>query len=187
MTYLKSLPSDAALLQVFRAYPATSRPLLEFHEKVLRDDSPFTVAERELMAAYVSGLNECSYCHGVHTRTAEAFGVPAGLLTALLHDLDTAPADERLKPVLRYLRTLTRTPSRITEADAAAVYAAGWDEDALHDAVLVCALFNFMNRMVEGLGVSADESYFATSGDRLREKGYSGLAQLLDEPADQPS
>jgi hypothetical protein len=51
MPYLKSLPPDAKLLQVFQAYPRTVRPLLDYHEMVMRDPSPFTVAERELMAA----------------------------------------------------------------------------------------------------------------------------------------
>jgi AhpD family alkylhydroperoxidase len=41
----------------------------------LRGPSPFTVAERELIAAYVSGLNACGYCHGIHRVTADAFGV----------------------------------------------------------------------------------------------------------------
>ena len=73
-----------------------------------------TAAERELMAAYVSGLNGCGYCHGVHAATAEAFGLPAGLLAAVLADLDSAPVDDRMKPVLRYLATLTRTPGEST-------------------------------------------------------------------------
>jgi uncharacterized peroxidase-related enzyme len=178
--YLKSLPDDAVLLQVFRAYPDTARPLLDYHELVMRGPSPFTVAERELIAAYVSGVNECGYCHGVHTATAEAFGVQEGLLEALLADLDSAPVDERTRAVLRYVGKLTTSPSRLTEQDAAAVLAAGWDERALHDAVIVCALFNFMNRMVNGLGIKADESYFALSGKRLRDVGYTGLAVLLD-------
>jgi uncharacterized peroxidase-related enzyme len=178
--YLKSLPDDAVLLQVFRAYPDTARPLLDYHELVMRGPSPFTVAERELIAAYVSGVNECGYCHGVHTATAEAFGIPEGLLEALLADLDTAPVDERIRAVLRYVGKLTTAPSRLTDEDAAAVLAAGWDERALHDAVIVCALFNFMNRMVNGLGIKADESYFALSGKRLRDVGYTGLAVLLD-------
>ena len=67
--------------------------------------------------------------------------------------------------------------------DAEAVFAAGWDERALHDAVLVCALFNFMNRMVEGLGIRADEAYTTTSGERLKDAGYAGLAELLGETA----
>ncbi|WP_256103733.1 carboxymuconolactone decarboxylase family protein [Streptomyces sp. ODS05-4] len=180
MTYLTSLPADAALLQVFEAYPRTARPLLEFHEALLRAESPFTVAERELMAAYVSGLNDCGYCHGIHTATAEAFGVPEGLLAEALADLDGSAVDAKLKPVLRYLGILTRTPSRLTPADAEAVYAAGWDERALHDAVMVGALFNFMNRMVEGLGVAADKSYFPTSAARLHDHGYTGLAARLE-------
>src|SRR6266851_2941863 len=133
MTYLPSLPPGAVLLDVFRAYPEASRPLLDYHQAVLRGPSPLTVAERELIAAYVSGLNACRYCHGVHTATAEAFGFPEGTLGALL--------------------------------------AAGWEEQALHDAVAVCGLFNLMNRLVEGLGITAGEDYFRTAAGRLSDSG----------------
>ncbi len=51
MTYLPSLPGDAVLLDVLRAYPGPSRPLLEFHHALPRGPSPLTVAERELIAA----------------------------------------------------------------------------------------------------------------------------------------
>ena len=179
MSYLKSLPDDAVLLNVFRTYPATARPLLEYHEALMRGDSPLTVPQRELIAAYVSGINACSYCQGVHTATAEAFGVSEGLLSGLLSDLNNAPVEEELKPILRYVRKLTETPARITPADAEDVYAAGWDEKALHDAVSVAALFNMMNRLVEGLGITAGNDYFEFSAQRLTEKGYGGLAKLL--------
>ncbi|WP_370943920.1 carboxymuconolactone decarboxylase family protein [Amycolatopsis sp. cg5] len=177
--FLKSLPEDSHLLQVFQANPHTARPLLDLHEVVLRGPSVFTPGERELIAAYVSGVNSCDYCHGIHTVTAEAFGVPEGLLAAALTDLDTAPVDDKLKPVLAYVGKLTRTPAKITASDAEAVFAAGWDDQALHDAVLVCALFNFMNRMVEGLGIEAGPGYSVTSGQRLHDVGYAGLAEHL--------
>ena len=96
MSYLRSLPDGAALLQVFQTYPDTARPLLDYHELVMRGPSPFSPGERELIAAYVSGVNACAYCHGVHAATAAEFGVPAEVLTAALADLDTAPVDERL-------------------------------------------------------------------------------------------
>ncbi len=179
MSYLESLPTDATLLQVFQKFPAPASKLLDFHELLMRAPSAFSAGERELIAAYVSGVNDCQYCHGVHTVTAEAFGVPEGLLSAALVDLDSSAIDDRLKPVLAYVGKLTRTPSKMTDADAAAVFAAGWDEAALHDAVLVCALFNFMNRMVEGLGIRADAAYAKTSGVRLKDGGYAGLATLL--------
>ena len=45
--------------------------------------------------------------------------------------------------------------------------AAGWTEHALHDAVAVCGLFNLMNRLVDGLGITAGEDYFITAARRL--------------------
>ncbi len=182
MAFLKDLPPTAALLEVFRAYPTTAKPLLEFHQALLRGESPLTPAERELIAAYVSGLNACSYCHGIHTATAEAFGVQEGLLDALLRDVDSSPVDEKMKPILRYVQKLTSAPSRMTPADADAVYAVGWDDAALHTAVSVCALLNFMNRLVEGLGIEVPAGYHAESAQRLKGVGYAGLIEMLDEP-----
>jgi uncharacterized peroxidase-related enzyme len=179
MPYLSSLPAEAGLLQVFRTYPEPAGPLLALHEQVMRAPSPLTAAEREMIAAYVSGLNDCDYCHGSHSATAAAFGVPPEILTAAVADLDSAPVDDRMKALLRYLAKLTRTPARITEQDARAVFAAGWDDRALHDAVLVCGLFNCMNRIVNGLGIQASPDYLRTSGQRLHDIGYAGLAALV--------
>lgn len=111
MTYLSSLPDDAALRDLFRAFPETSQPLREYNRVLMRGPSPFSTAERELLAAYVSGLNACQYCHGVHTATAEVFGVSPDLLNQLLEDPSAAPVGEELKPVLRYVRKLTFTPT----------------------------------------------------------------------------
>jgi len=179
MSQLPDLGGELTLLEVFKAYPAAARPLIALHEVVMRGPSPLTVADRELIAAYVSSLNACTYCHGIHAATAAAFGIDAGLLEALIAEPDTAPVEARLRPLLDYVRKVTLTPSRMVRADADAVYAAGWPEIALHDAVAVCALFNFMNRYVDGLGVSADETYVARSAIRLHEGGYAGLLAHL--------
>jgi uncharacterized peroxidase-related enzyme len=179
MSYLPSQPTEARLLDVFRTYPDASRPLLDYHEVLMRGPSDLTVAERELIAAYVSGLNDCDYCHGVHAVTAARFGIEESLLTALLTDVDHAPVDGRLRTVLTYVAKLTMTPDRITPSDVEAVLSAGWSERALHDAVSICGLFNLMNRLVSGLGITAGQDYFETSGDRLAEGGYAGLSDLL--------
>lgn len=182
MPFLKSLSEKASLLDVFQAHPGTSRPLLEYHEVLLRGDSPLTVAQRELIAAYVSGLNACRYCHGIHSRVAVAFGVDEELLEQLIDDVDASAVEEEMKPLLRLARKLTVTPSRMTPADAEAVFAVGWNDRALHDAVSVCALFNFMNRLVDGLGIEEDEEYFDLSADRLHRNGYGLLARSLAPP-----
>lgn len=182
MSNFPSQPAPLSLLQVFRRFPATARPLIAYHEALMRGPSDLSVGDRELIAAYVSGLNACGYCHGVHAATAEAFGVAPQVLSALLEDLATAPVDPKLRPILAFAGRLTREPSRIRPRDVEAVYAAGWSEAALHDAVSVCALFNMMNRLVDGLGVSAEAGYLAMSGARLHDGGYAGLLPLLGRP-----
>ncbi|WP_051790954.1 carboxymuconolactone decarboxylase family protein [Amycolatopsis jejuensis] len=99
---------------MFRAYPGTAGPSLDYREVLPRGPSPLTVAERELIAACVSRVNSCGYCHGVHTATAFAFGMAEDTLPALLADSGTALVEERLKPLLAYVGKLTRTPGRMT-------------------------------------------------------------------------
>lgn len=160
------LPPEPDLADVFRAYPIGVAELLAYHDALLRGDSPLTVAERELIAAYVSGLNACSFCLGAHRIIAEAFDVSPTLITRLLNDFETAAVEPRLRPILRLVAKLTRAPASVRAADRDAVFAAGWSERALHDAVAVCALFNFMNRLVEGMGVTTSPAIQA--GQRAR-------------------
>lgn len=179
MPVLPSLARGATLLDVFRAFPETSKPLIEFHEVLLRGPSPFTEGERELIAAYVSALNECRYCRGVHTATAERLGSAQGAVAALVDDIDAAPIDRRMKPVLRYARKLTQSPGGVAQADAEAVFAEGWNETALYHAIAVTALFNFMNRLVEGLGIELDPAYVKPASERLADRGYLPLIAML--------
>lgn len=175
MTYLPSLPEDASLVGVFHRYAGTYRQLLGFHQAAMRGPSPLTAAEREVIGAYVSGLNGCQFCYGVHSAAASALGSPAGAVSAALDDVDTTEVPERLIPLLRYVRKLTLAPSTITAADAQAVFDAGFEERALHDAVAVSAMFNMMNRLVDGLGIVGDEPGFLKSGRLLAEAGYPAL------------
>lgn len=179
MSFLKGLPPDAGLLRIFQSFPKTAQPLIAYHEVLMRGESPFTTGEREVIAAYVSGLNACGYCHGVHTETAVALGIGSQLMTELLDNPNTARIDDRLRPVLAFVRKLTLNPSKIVQADADAVFAAGWDDRALYDAVSVCALFNFMNRLVNGLGIEAAEAYRKFAAQRLAEGGYAQLIGLI--------
>lgn len=148
-----SLPDAPLLADVFRRFPAAVRPLLELNDVVMRGESELSLAQRELIAAYVSSLNACRFCLDAHVVFARAHGIPEPLVAAMLEDLDSAGVDDRLRPILQYVRKLTLSPSRMVEADARAVHDAGWSEEALFDAVQVCAVFNLMNRIVEGTGV----------------------------------
>jgi len=156
--------------------------MLRLADDILRNDSPFSVAERELIFAYVSSQNSCSFCYESHKPVAAAFGIDETVFDELIQDIDTATVDAKLKPVLRYVRKLTRTPHKMVSADASAVYDAGWNEQALVDIVSVCAIANFFNRFVDGIGVDVSSEHARQTGASvLPTLGYVGLATELEK------
>jgi hypothetical protein len=112
----------------------------------------------------------------VHTATAELLGIPAGSIKLAIDGLDTATIPDKMKPILRYARKLSQQPTG--QADADAIFAAGWDETALYHTVAVTALFNFMNRL-EGLGIELDPAYVKLASERLAKGGYLPLIALM--------
>lgn len=165
------LPADAHLSDVFRRFPIGVRPLLEYHDELLRsEDGALSIAQRELIAAYVSGLNQCRFCFGAHSLTARAFGVDEALFETLHEDLQSAPLEETMKALLGYVKVLTESPARVSPELAQGVLDAGWSEDALYEAVSVCALYNLMNRIVEGAGIVPGAAYTNPSPEDIERR-----------------
>ncbi|RMF12291.1 MAG: peroxidase [Alphaproteobacteria bacterium] len=167
------LSDDANMVDVFERQRARMVPLGRATEAVMHGPSALDVQARELIAAFVSGLNGCRYCHESHRAFAEAHGVPAGLLKALLDDLDHAPVEDDLRALLAFCRKLTETPSRMVDADYEAMRDAGWSDEAIEDAIFVTALFNLYNRLMDGYGMqprSPDAN--RRRAELIREYGY---------------
>jgi uncharacterized peroxidase-related enzyme len=188
MALLRSLPENATLADLRRTYADLLEKLRPYGHRLMRGPSPLTPGERELIAAFVSGVNSCRYFHGAHSLVARAFGIDEAALAASLDSIEIAPVDVRLKPILRYVRKLTETPSRMTPADAAAVYEAGWNDEALLHAIAVCAYFNNMNRLVEGAGIVGSTEEYAVAAQRLVDHGYvRGGVERRKAPASRKS
>lgn len=179
MPLFPSLPSPARLSDLLSRHPAHAGPLLLHVEGVMHAGTPLTAAQCELIAAYVSGLNACTFCHGSHQIYAEALGIEPGLIDALLDAPDTAPIAPKMRPLLAYVAKLNSLPSRLTPADVAAVTDAGWSEAALYHAVQVCAVFNLFNRLVEGAGVDFAYGSDAALTPADRSADYAGFAKRL--------
>ena len=172
-----SLPEEASVRDALRLNPVAGKLLSEYHEQILRGPSPLSVADRELIAAYVSGLNRCNFCHGTHLAAAELFGVSGELVRSLVGDQALTAASENLRPLLAYARKLTLDQSGIVAEDAECVFRAGWSERALHDLILIAATFNFMNRFIHGHGIEGNQSLWTERGRYLFENGYAGVAE----------
>ncbi|NQV79488.1 MAG: peroxidase-related enzyme [Alphaproteobacteria bacterium] len=163
---------------ILKISPHAGKALLEMHEAIMRGPSALSPGDRELIAACVSRANGCQYCYGVHAATARAYGWSAAAVESMLED-DAGGGPHKLAPILRYARKLTAAPNTMTDADADAVYAVGWGEKALHDAILVVCCFNFMNRLLDAHGAKGHQALYEERGPLLKEHGYLPLIRLL--------
>jgi uncharacterized peroxidase-related enzyme len=159
-----------------RFRPETARPLNELAEVLLRAPHPtLTPGERELIAAYVSGLNECRFCCASHSALAAA-QLPTGgeLVGQVRSDPDTAPIGDRLRALLRIAAAVQRNGRQVTAAMVDAARQAGATDLEIHDAVLIAAAFCMFNRYVDGLGTWApdDPQTYETAAARIVRHGY---------------
>ena len=155
MGFIKSLGAAPHLYDVMKTSPRMAVYLFKMTDEIMLVEGPLNDRDRELIAAYVSGLNACSFCYRGHKAIAQMFGVEEGLIDQLVEDLETANIDEKMKAALRYSKKLTEKPGKMEIADAEALYSAGWNEAALMNIAEVCALFAMYNRLADGTGVIA--------------------------------
>ncbi|MEL7464911.1 MAG: carboxymuconolactone decarboxylase family protein [Pseudomonadota bacterium] len=178
MPHMPSLPEDATLIHVYQDHPEMAAASLALNQAIMRGPGPFSEAEREAIAAYVSSINACAYCMGVHSGAAVGLGMDENAVGAIC-ERPEAPADPRLAPVLAYVAKLTTAPSTVGPDDIAKITDAGWPETAASSAAQIAALYAFMNRLVEGHGISAPPEKLSANGARIAEIGYDGLAEML--------
>lgn len=185
MGFLKSLGETPHLYDVMNISPRMAVYLFKMTDEIMLVEGPLNDKERELIAAYVSGLNACSFCYRGHKAIAEMFGVEEGLIDELVEDLESVKIDDKIKAALRYSKKVTENASKLVAGDADALYAAGWDENALMNIVEICALFAMYNRLADGTGVIAGNTKTTLTSNKKHGTYIDNLVDFgIDVPED---
>ena len=162
---------DAAKLVFYRPdfYGARAK---EFTHEAMRGPSAWSVGDRELMAAYVSKVNESAFCVGAHTATARQAYQDGPRVAAVLADLESAPVEEPLRATLRMLGKLT-AEGKLSAEDMREVLAAGVSPQQIEDALAVCAAFNTTDRLADAFGFELlSPEGFEAGAKYLLKRGY---------------
>ncbi|HEY9287126.1 MAG TPA: carboxymuconolactone decarboxylase family protein, partial [Candidatus Dormibacteraeota bacterium] len=134
--------------------------------------SAWSVADRELMAAYVSQANGSAFCVGAHTATARRAYQDGPKVAAVLADLESAPIEDGLRATLRMLGKLTRE-GKVGAEDMRQVLSAGVSRQQVEDALAVCAAFNTTGRLADAFGFEVlTAEGFDAGAKYLLKRGY---------------
>ena len=155
--------------------PETAGPLLELAEALLVADNTLSRGERELIAAYVSNLNDCFFCQTSHS-TFAALQLEGGapLVDSVKLDPEQAPISDKLRALLAIAAKVQSGGKSVTRDDVDAARERGATDVEIHDTVLIAAAFCMFNRYVDGLATWAptDPDAYEAMGRRIVEQGY---------------
>ena len=138
-------------LMAFR--PDTGKVLMQLAEVLLRGASTLTRGERELIAAFVSTRNDCTFCSRSHAAFAAA-QIDGGtdVVEAARRDPGSAPISLKLRRLLAIAERVQESGKKVDDEVLAAARTAGASDMEIHDTVLIASAFCMFNRYVDGLG-----------------------------------
>jgi alkylhydroperoxidase/carboxymuconolactone decarboxylase family protein YurZ len=92
----------------------------------------------------------------------------------VLEDFRSAPISEKDKALFTLIEKVSLASVQVVQEDTDAAKAAGWTDEALYDAITVCALFRFYNTWIDATGVHDMPAVgYEMSGKRLATVGYA--------------
>ena len=98
MAYINTGVNQSGIVELLRYKPSTGNALLNLANTLLIENSPLSSGERELIASYVSYLNECEFCHLSHAVAANAYFNDQGeTVSCVIQNIDTSNISDKMK------------------------------------------------------------------------------------------
>lgn len=175
ITLTEQLPGIRGLM-AFR--PFTAGPLNTLAEALLRSDEGLSRGERELIATFVSSLNDCFFCQNIHGAVAAYyFPESENLIPQVKENYQTAPLPDKMKALLSLAEAVQAGGKYVSAGLVEQARQHGASDLEIHDTVLIAAAFCMFNRYVDGLGTFApdDPDMYRQRAQKIAEEtGYAG-------------
>ncbi len=175
MAHIQLPAGEPGIIGPLTAYRESEAPLNALANAVMCGPSSLTKAEREMIATYVSHGNECYFCTNSHAAAARhLLGDQCVLMDQVLDNPAEAAIDDKLRALLVIAGKVRQDGRTVTTEDVQRARDAGADDKAIHDTVLIAAMFCMFNRYVDGLATWAprDPQVYAEIGARIATRGY---------------
>mgnify|MGYP006174958073 FL=1 len=117
------------------------------------EESRLTKQDRDLIDTIVSISNRCRFCTIGHAEVARGNNQDIDFTQQLKSDYKQLNISKKLIAALEFAEQLTSHPDKMKKNDVEKLSKVGWSDEDIADIVHETALFNYMNRIVIGLGV----------------------------------
>ncbi len=169
------------ITSAFAFRPETAKPMRELAEVLLRGPSSLTSGEREMIATFVSTLNDCYFCQTSHrAAAAHHLGGDYPRVDSVRFDYQNAHVTRKLKSLLAIAGRVQKGGKSVTPELIAQAKSEGASDLEIHDTVLIAAAFCMYNRYVDGLATftPTDQELYDQMGARKANQGYASSSQV---------
>lgn len=186
MPHIELSPTLPGISAAFAFRPETAAPMRELAHILLFQSGQTTSLgsrDRELIAAYVSSLNNCYFCRQSHgAAAAHHVGGSDELVGSVCANPQTADISPKLRTLLAIAGRVQADAKTVTPALVEAARAEGATDLEIHDTVLIAAAFCMYNRYVDGLATwqPRETPMYAQMGERLASQGYRTPSTPVD-------
>ncbi|MDR6845211.1 peroxidase-related enzyme [Flavobacterium granuli] len=176
MAYISLDETKRGMNSLLAFRPEIAQPLTTLMQILMRNNVGLSMGERELIAAFVSSLNDCYICGSIHAEVAQCLlNADITLIQKVKDDYQKAPISNKMKTLLTLAKSVQEGGKNVTEEQVAIAKNSGSTDMEIHDTVLIASLFCMFNRYVDGLGLESNDTMetFRERGIKIAQQGYN--------------
>jgi uncharacterized peroxidase-related enzyme len=143
----------ANIMKVQSLNPKAMKAHLDLYMTLMLGKSGLARWERELVAVTVSTASECDYCVNHHAEALDQYWRDDHKIGQLIEEPESLELPERPRRMFQYTQKLTRSPRGVNSTGVEAFRQVGLSDEDILNVNLIASDFNFVNRIVLGLGV----------------------------------
>ncbi len=174
MAHIQVPPGVPGIRSLLQARPETAGPITDLAQILLHAPNTLSRGERELIAAYVSALNDCTFCRTSHAAIAACHLDDESLVASVVQSPETAAISPKLKALLGIAGRVQLSGRAVRSEDIEWARREGATDTEIHDTVLIAAAFCMFNRYVDGLAAwtPSDAEGYRERARNVAEHGY---------------
>jgi len=129
---------------------------MQLYMTLMFGQSPLKRYQREMIGVVVSATNQCEYCQAHHGQALNYFWKDTNRVEQLKLDFKKLDLNTSDQILCEWAERLSLDPSEKPSEIIKRLKVEGFDDRAILDATLIVAYFNFVNRIVMGLGLDTN-------------------------------
>ena len=152
---------------------------VSYLESLMRQETSLPTYIKEMIFAYVSGLNGCSYCKNIHAEISK-IKLKDIETESYRENIDESGIEDKYKPILKFAHKVNEDNNSINDEDINEIKKYQFEDKVISEVISICAAAQFMNIVVKSHKIQPlNDTMNIASAKMMISKGYDGLADYM--------